>query len=126
MPRSRLRLNRPAASAEPVDPPDTSACALPSATALAACTIEAVGVDLTAYAGLVDLAIDTAATTSSTPSATVAIREASANSSTRTPRAAASDAPCATSSGPRSAPLPSTATVTIGDDALVERSVGRH
>src|SRR5438067_1023334 len=43
MPRSRLRLNRAAASAEPVEPPDTSACARPSATARAAWTIEASG-----------------------------------------------------------------------------------
>ena len=45
MPRSRRRLNSPAASAEPVEPPDTSACARPSATALAAWTIDASGVD---------------------------------------------------------------------------------
>ena len=37
-------LNSPAASAAPVPPAHTSACARPSATALAACTIEASGV----------------------------------------------------------------------------------
>ena len=48
MPRSRRRLKSAAASAEPVEPPETSAWARPSATALAACTIEASGVERTA------------------------------------------------------------------------------
>ena len=43
MPRARLMLNVPAASAAPVPPAQTSACARPSATARAACTIDACG-----------------------------------------------------------------------------------
>ena len=44
-PRERFTWNRPAASAAPVEPPETSASARPSATACTACTIEAFGVD---------------------------------------------------------------------------------
>ena len=65
MPRSRLRLNSPAASAEPVEPPETSAWARPSATALAAWTIEASGVERTAKAGSAALAIEIGASMSS-------------------------------------------------------------
>ena len=66
--RARLMLNRPAASAAPVEPPDTSASARPSATARAACTIEASGVERTARAGSGALAIETGASTTVTPS----------------------------------------------------------
>src|SRR5947208_1198000 len=68
MPGARLMLNVPAASAAPVPPAPTSACARPSATALAACTIDASGVLRTAPTGSVDLAIATGASTISTPS----------------------------------------------------------
>src|SRR5262249_32692525 len=61
MPRSRRRLNSAAASAEPVEPPDTSASAWPAATARAAWTIDASGVVRTANAGSAALAIDTRA-----------------------------------------------------------------
>ena len=63
-------LNRPAASAAPVEPPATSACARSSATARAAWTIEASGVERTALTGSGALAIETGASTTSTPSAT--------------------------------------------------------
>ncbi len=66
MPRSRRRLNSPAASAEPVEPPETRACARPSATARAAWTIEASGVERTANAGSAALAIEIGASTTST------------------------------------------------------------
>ena len=124
MPRARLMLKSPAASAAPVPPAHTSACARPSATARAACTIEASGFARAARAGSGLLAIDSGASTSSTPATEVAISaggvssSASAapssargpNSSTRAPCCAASAAPAATSAGPRSAPLASTAT----------------
>ncbi len=42
-----------------MEPPETSAWARPSATALAACTIEASGVERTAKAGSAALAIET-------------------------------------------------------------------
>ncbi len=67
MPRARLMLNRPAASAAPVPPAHTSACARPSATARAACTIEASGCARAARAGSGLLAIDTGASMTSTP-----------------------------------------------------------
>src|ERR1700730_13318869 len=128
MPRSRRRLNRPAASAEPVEPPETSACARPSATALAACTIDASGVDRTANAGSVAFAIETGASTTSTPSATEPISSAGPNSSTPIPAAAACAAPAATSAGPRSAPPASTATVTTAYPlgGLVAVARGEH
>src|SRR6185312_12731984 len=122
MPRSRRMLNRPAASAEPVEPPDTSAWAWPAATALAAWTIEASGVERTAKAGSAALAIETGASTTSTPSATDPISPAGPKSRTRVPAAAARAAPAATSAGPRSAPPASTATVTtaaVSADVLV-------
>src|ERR1700679_2105174 len=105
-------LNRPAASAEPVEPPDTSAWARPSAPALAACTIDASGVERTAKAGSAALAIEIGASTTSTPSGTGPISAAGPNRITRVPAAAAIAAPAATSAGPRSAPPASTATVT--------------
>src|SRR5436305_3310950 len=114
MPRSRLRLNSPAASAEPVDPPDTSAWARPWATAWAAWTIDASGVERTANAGSAALAIETGASTTSTPAATGPISSRGPNRSTPIPPAAACAAPAATSRGPRSAPPASTATVIIG------------
>ncbi len=67
MPRARFTLNSPAASAAPVPPAHTSACALPSATARAACTIEASGVLRTALTGSALFAIETGASTTSTP-----------------------------------------------------------
>ena len=62
-----LTMNRPAASAAPVPPAQTSASARPSPTALAACTIEASGVARTARTGSGLLATDTGASTSSMP-----------------------------------------------------------
>ena len=113
MPRSRRRLNRPAARAEPVEPPETSACALPSATARAAWTIEASGVERTANAGSAAFAIETGASTISTPGPTDRISAAGPKRTTPIPWAAARVAPSATSWGPRSAPPASTATVTM-------------
>src|SRR5271155_5949064 len=110
MPRARLTLNVPAASAAPVPPAHTRACALPSATALAALTIEASGVVRAALAGSELLAIDTGASTTSTPPGRSPSSSAGPNRITRTPRLAAIAAPAATSAGPRSAPLQSTAT----------------
>ena len=67
MPGARLMLKSPAASAAPVPPAQTSACARPSATARAACTIEASGVARAARTGSGLLAIETGASTTSTP-----------------------------------------------------------
>jgi hypothetical protein len=61
-------LKRPAASAVPVEPPATSASARPSATARAACTIEASGVERRRGAGSAALAMETGASTISTAS----------------------------------------------------------
>ena len=69
MPRARLMLNSEAASAAPVEPPATSASARPPATAATACTIEESGLRRTARAGSAALAIETGASTISTPSA---------------------------------------------------------
>src|SRR5271157_5591248 len=110
MPRARLMLNVPAASAAPVPPAHTSACALPAATALAACTIDACGVVRAALAGSALLAIDTGASTISTHSPGSPSCSAGPNRITRTPLPAAIAAPAATSAGPRSEPLQSTAT----------------
>src|SRR4051794_4664062 len=101
--------NRPAATAEPVLPPVTQASQSPSATAMAARTIDASGVARTALAGSGALAIETGASITSTPSATSPIASAGPNSTGVTPRAAAIAAPAATSAGPRSAPFASTA-----------------
>src|SRR4051794_41010069 len=109
MPVARLMLNRPAASAAPVVPPATNASQSPAATALAACTIDASGVWRTALTGSGALAIDTGASTTSMPSATSPIWSAGPNRTGVTPRWAAMAAPAATSAGPRSAPLASTA-----------------
>src|SRR3954452_823122 len=117
MPRARLISNRPAASAAPVEPPETSASARPAATALTAWTIDASGMVRAARTGSATLAIDTGASTTSTPSAG-STSPIGPNSSTRTPSRAAAAAPRATSPGPRSAPFASTATVTA-DDGLV-------
>src|SRR5436190_22535006 len=121
-------LNSAAASAEPVDPPETSAWARPTATALDACTIDASGVERTANAGSAALAIDTGASTTSTPSGTGPISSAGPNRITPTPAWAARTAPAATSAGPRSAPPASTATVTIGpeDSARLLVAAGDH
>src|SRR5271170_2564634 len=110
MPGARLTLNDPAASAAPVPPAHTSACALPSATARAACTIEASRVVRAAPTGSGLLAIDTGASTTSTPAGTSPSSCAGPNRITRTPPLAAIAAPAATSDGPMSAPLQSTAT----------------
>ena len=72
-PRSRRRLNSAAASAGPVEPPDTNAWARPSATARVAWTIDASGVVRTAFAGSAFLAIETGASTTSTPAGTAPI-----------------------------------------------------
>ena len=110
MPRARLMLNEPAASAAPVPPAHTSACALPSATALAACMIEASGFARAALAGSELLAIDAGASTTSTSAGSSPSSREGPNRITRAPRPAAIAAPAATSAGPRSAPLQSTAT----------------
>src|SRR5271154_6185517 len=110
MPRARLTLNSPAASAAPVPPAHTSACALPSATATAACTIDASGLARAALTGSELLAIDTGASTTSTSPGTSPSCSAGPNRITRAPAPAAIAAPAATSAGPRSAPLQSTAT----------------
>src|SRR4051812_40567851 len=102
-------LNRPAASAAPVVPPATNASQSPAATARAACTIEASGVWRTALTGSGALAIDTGASTTSMPSATAPISAAEPKRTGVTPRWTAMAAPAATSAGPRSAPLASTA-----------------
>src|SRR5438552_8349382 len=119
MPAARLTLNRDAASAAPVPPAHTSACARPAATAFAACTIEACGWALTAPAGSGLLAIEMGASTTSiredgTPSAS-----AGPNSSECTPCSAARAAPAATSAGPKSAPLQSTATTVAAASSAV-------
>src|SRR6185437_11545346 len=100
MPRSRLMLKVPAARAAPVPPAQTSACALPSATALVASTIDASRVVRAAATG----------SAASTPAGGSPSSAAGPNRSTRAPWAAAIAAPAATSDGPRSAPLQSTAT----------------
>src|SRR6185312_3485198 len=110
MPRSRLMLKVPAARAAPVPPAQTSACALPSATALVASTIDASRVVRAAATGSAALAIETGASTTSTPAGGSPSSAAGPNRSTRAPWAAAIAAPAATSDGPRSAPLQSTAT----------------
>src|SRR5436190_9674617 len=132
MPLARRIRNTPAAIAAPVDPPETSASARPSATARAACTIEASGAERTAIAGSAALAIETGAFTTVTPSGTVPIRSAGPHSSTRVPPAVARAAPSATSAAPRSAPFASTATVTGSDSGtplfviVVVRRPGDH
>ena len=113
-PCARLMLNRPAASAAPVEPPETSASASPSATARAAWTIEASGVERDrARRGRRPWRSRPGASTTSTP---VGRRRRSRRRARRAGRArrcaAAIAAPAATSAGPRSAPLASTATVT--------------
>src|SRR4051812_15836227 len=113
MPRARRMLKSAAASAGPVEPPETNASASPSATARAARTIEDSGAARTATTGSAAFAIDTGASTISTPSGASPISSAGPNRRTRTPPAAASAAPAATSAGPRSAPLASTATVML-------------
>ena len=102
-------LNSAAASAAPVEPPETSASASPLATACAARTIEDSGCARAAAAGLGSLAIDSGASITSIPGPAAPSSAAGPNSSTRTPWAAAMFAPAATSAGPRSAPLASTA-----------------
>src|SRR4051812_45377137 len=117
-PRARLNVNSDAASAAPVEPPETSASASPAATAATARTIEESGLPRTARAGSGALAIDSGASATDTPSGTAPISAAGPNKITRRPPAAARAAPRATSAGPRSAPLTSTATVR-GERALV-------
>src|SRR5438067_6178593 len=114
MPAARLTLKRDAASAAPVPPAHTSACARPSATAFAACTIEACGWALTAPAGSGLLAIETGASTTSTREDGAPSASAGPNRSECTPCSAARAAPAATSAAPNSAPLQSTATTVAG------------
>ena len=73
-----------------------------------ACTIEASGVERTARAGSAALAIETGASTTSTPGAGAELARRGRRAARATPRSAASAAPRATSAGPRSAPLAST------------------
>ena len=98
-------LNTPAAIAAPVEPPETSASASPAATALTARTIDASGVERTARAGSAALAIDTGASTTSTPLGTPPISAAGPNRRTRVPRSAAAAAPAATSAGAEVRPV---------------------
>ena len=78
-------LKRPAASAAPVAPAETSASASPLATAFAARTIEDSGCARAAAAGLASLAIDSGASMTSMPGPALPISAAGPNSSTRTP-----------------------------------------
>src|SRR5271163_3603123 len=123
MPWARLTLRIPAATAEPVLPAQTRACASPAATACAASTIEASGVDRTARTGSGALAMETGESTICTPSGGSPSSRAGPNSSTRAPWAAARAAPAATSLGPRSAPLASTATIGPPNGTVVGASV---
>src|SRR5205823_8801936 len=125
MPAARLTLNRDAASAAPVPPAHTSACARPDATALAACTIEACGCALTAPAGSGLLAIETGASTTSTREEGAPSSSAGPNRSECTPCSAARAAPAATSAAPKSAPLQSTATVARASSAAAGDEEGR-
>src|SRR5437588_6712670 len=118
MPRMRLMLNSPAASAAPVPPAHTSACAAPDATARAACTIEASGLLRAASAGSELLAIETGASTISSVSEGSPSCARGPNRITRAPPATAIAAPAATSAGPRSAPLQSTATTGAEKEAV--------
>ena len=116
MPRARLMLNRPAASAGPVEPPETSASASPVGDRARGADDRGVGVSSARRAtGSAALAIDTGASTTSTPAGDRRrSRAAGPNSSDADAlAAAASAAPAATSAGPRSAPLASTATVMV-------------
>ena len=111
IPGARLTLNSPAANAAPVPPAQTSACARPSPRARAACTIEACGVDRTARAGSGLLATDTGRVDQLDAVWHAADLSGWAEQQhARSLAAAASAAPAATSAGPRSAPLASTAT----------------
>src|SRR3954470_23958009 len=123
MPRARLISKSPAARAAPVEPAETSASASPRATARAARTIEASGVERAARAGSAALAIETGASTTSMPSGTAPISAAGPNSVTGTP---ARMAPSATSRGPRSAPLASTATRELMLVVMVVTAARRH
>src|SRR4051794_32571789 len=123
-PRARLNVNSDAANAAPVDPPETSASASPAATAATARTIEESGLPRTARAGSGALAIDSGASATDTPSGTAPISAAGPNKITRRPPAAARAAPRATSAGPRSAPLTSTATVR-GETLVTGDTAGR-
>ena len=116
-------LKRAAASAGPVEPPLTNASASPAATARVARTIEASGFARLARTGSGALAMETGASTTSIPSATSPNCSAGPKSTTRIPCCAASAAPAATSAGPRSAPLASTATV-MGMPCRLPRAPG--
>src|SRR3954471_1113850 len=121
MPCARFMLSRPAASAAPVEPPETSASARPSATAWAARTIDASFVERAAAAGPGTLAIETGASTISTRPGGASMSPnilAGPKRMERTPWRAAMAAPAATSAGPRSAPLASTATTTAPCEAI--------
>ena len=126
MPGARRMCSWPAASAAPVEPLQTSACARPSATARAACTIEASGVPRTARTGSGSLAIETGRV-DDLDAVAGGRRAAPAgpNSSTSTPCAAAMRAPAATSAGPRSAPLASTAMTVTAQAPSSGRDRGR-
>ena len=78
-PRARLKPNVDAASAAPVEPPETSASASPATIAATACTIEASFSRRTARAGSGSLAIDTGASTTRTCSGTGPISPAGPN-----------------------------------------------
>ena len=114
MPRSRLRLNSPAASAEPVEPPETSACARPVGDGAAP-------PGRSRRPGSCGPRTRGRPPWRSTPARRSARRRRRRLRPRRPgrtaapgyPRGRASAAPAATSAGPRSAPLASTATVTI-------------
>src|SRR5919201_3667987 len=126
MPEARLMLKRPAASAGPVEPPLTNASASPLATARVARTIDASGLARLARTGSGAFAMETGASTTSTPSGTSPKASAGPKSTTRTPCEAAIAAPAATSAGPRAGPFAATATVTdMGYKATRARSGAR-
>src|SRR5205823_6977080 len=95
----------------PVLPAETTASALPSATARQATTRELSGLARTASAGFSSIAITSAASSSASPWVSSPVGPTRIGS---TVSDAAASAPATISSGPRSAPMASTATRIIG------------
>ena len=102
----RRSSNRQAASIAPVFPAETTASARPSATARQAATSDESGFARTASAGVSPISITPLVSTSSSPPAS---RPAAPNRIGAIASDAASRAPATISSGPRSAPIASTA-----------------
>ena len=123
MPRSRRRLNSPAASAEPVEPPDTKRLRPTVGDRAGRLDDRRLGRRADRVRGIGLLGDrDRARRRPRRPAGTAPISAAGPNSRTRIPSAAARAAPAATSRGPRSAPPASTATVTtraLSGDRLV-------